>query len=489
MFKRIRENFSIRRSRRRTQDQQDDDIAAEEQLGGDDDDISFEASVKEEASKYVNGSEDYDLSVEGDDLNALRSDSDPDQDLLLKEEDFRPELEVPEWNDSKYFLPVNESNLASVGRNLSMLGSFKKQIDSECIEEIPNDMTPLLLKKLERDKTSQQHQYNDEQEPFVLEKSHVGVFAYLTFHWFVPLLKLGNSKEQLDPKDLDAIPLPPSCRTDHVSNAFETYWNQEKHKAKTSHITGKTYEPSIAKCLFRAYGKDYLKAGFFKLFHDMNVFVGPIVLHGLIQFLRDPNAPLRQGLALTATVTISQTIMSFCLRHYFFKCYLCGLRMRTAIVVAVYKKALLLSSAERQRRTVGEIVNFMTIDAQRIQDLSTYLHALWYSFIQIGLAIYFLWQQLGSSCLGGLAVICIMIPVNKLIAAWMGRLQRKLMTSRDLRVDVNNEVLGSMKVIKLQAWEGSFQKRILDLRKIELKQLYHYVMANSISIMMVRSWY
>jgi ATP-binding cassette subfamily C (CFTR/MRP) protein 1 len=163
--------------------------------------------------------------------------------------------------------------------------------------------------------------------------------------------------------------------------------------------------------------------------------------------------------------------------------------MRTAIVVAVYKKALLLSSAERQRRTVGEIVNFMTIDAQRIQDLSTYLHALWYSFIQIGLAIYFLWQQLGSSCLGGLAVICIMIPVNKLIAAWMGRLQRKLMRSRDLRVDVNNEVLGSMKVIKLQAWEGSFQKRILDLRKIELKQLYHYVMANSISIMMVRSWY
>jgi ATP-binding cassette subfamily C (CFTR/MRP) protein 1 len=63
------------------------------------------------------------------------------------------------------------------------------------------------------------------------------------------------------------------------------------------------------------------------------------------------------------------------------------------------------------------------------------------------------------------------------------------MTSRDLRADINNEVLGSMKVIKLQAWEGSFQKRILDLRKIELKQLFYYVMANSISITMVRSWH
>ena len=68
----------------------------------------------------------------------------------------------------------------------------------------------------------------------------------------------------------------------------------------------------------------------------------------------------------------------------------------------------------------------------------------------------------------------------------MGMLQKKLMKSRDLRVDINNEVLGNMKVIKLQAWEGSFQKRILALRNIELNQLYYYVMANSFSIMMVR---
>jgi ATP-binding cassette subfamily C (CFTR/MRP) protein 1 len=65
--------------------------------------------------------------------------------------------------------------------------------------------------------------------------------------------------------------------------------------------------------------------------------------------------------------------------------------MRTAIVVMVYKKALVLSSEERERRKTGEIVNLMTVDAQRIQDLTTYLHAIWYSFLQISLSIYFLW--------------------------------------------------------------------------------------------------
>ncbi len=343
-------------------------------------------------------------------------------------------------------------------------------------------------------------------ETYNFETSHTDFFTALTFNWISPLLSLGNSKDQLNPEDLHSLPLPPSCQTLRTSSLFEYYWEGELqyaehsnrfHKSKAAKTSSSRYsyrssktskykkkEPSIGRSLAMAYGTDFLKAGILKFIHDANVFVGPIVLHGLIEFLRDKNAPLSRGLYLTLAVTASQTIMSFCLRHYFFKCYLTGLRMRTAIVVSVYKKSLVLSTTERQRRTVGEIVNLMTVDAQRIQDLTTYLHAIWYSFFQIGMSIYFLWKQLGPSCLGGVAIILIMVPVNKIIAAWMGRLQKRLMVSRDERLNVNNEVLSSMKVIKLQAWEESFQKRILALRELELRQLLNYVLANAFSIMM-----
>lgn len=327
----------------------------------------------------------------------------------------------------------------------------------------------------------------DTDTTFTLEKSSQSAFSALTFQWIVPLLKRGNEKDQLNPDDLTTIPLPPSCTTKTVVEIFEECWNDELDRMKKScdSTTSKPYEASLSWCLVRAFIKDFIKAGFLKLIHDLNVFVGPIVLHGLIQFLRSPaSEAIQHGLMLTAAVTVSQTIMSFCLRHYFFKCYLTGLRMRTAIVIAIYKKALLLSSGERQGRTVGEIVNLMTIDAQRIQDITTYGHAIWYSFVQIGLAIYFLWQQLGPSCLGGVAVILVMVPLNKAVAGWMGRLQEKLMAARDHRVDVNSEVLSSMKVIKLQAWEDSFKKRILALRDLELKRLMHYVLANAFSIML-----
>ncbi len=66
----------------------------------------------------------------------------------------------------------------------------------------------------------------------------------------------------------------------------------------------------------------------------------------------------------------------------------------------------------------------------------------------------------------------------------MGRLQKGVMVSKDGRVDVNSEVLGAMKVVKLQAWETPFIDRITNLRENELKHLLKYIIAQSLSIML-----
>lgn len=298
-----------------------------------------------------------------------------------------------------------------------------------------------------------------------------GLWNRLVFKWFTVILDVGNAKKKLDQEDLALIPLPDDCKTRVIESTFEEYWAQELQTAN----------PSLVRALWKSFGADFFKAGCLKLVHDLCVFVGPQVLHAMIVFLRDPNAPLWHGFALTAAVTISQLAMSLCLRHYFFKCYATGLRIRTAVVTVVYRKALLLSASERQQRTLGEITNLMSIDSQRLQDLTNYLHAIWYSPLQIGLALYFLWGQLGPSSLGGVLVIMIMIPVTKWVSKWMAGMQRSLMKARDRRTELNSEVLAGMKVIKFQAWEESFERRILGLRQEELGQLFHYYVGSAFS--------
>lgn len=212
--------------------------------------------------------------------------------------------------------------------------------------------------------------------------------------------------------------------------------------------------------------------------------------------------------------------------------------MRTAVVVAIYRKSLVLSLRERHAHGgAGEIANLVGIDAQRIQDLMTYLHAVWYSFFQIGLAMYFLWGQVGfvivlfflvpvrrsrdtqpffvgavffpfsfvrlknphsqlflfapcqvgASCLAGVVVIIIMIPLTKFIASWLGRVQKRLMKARDDRVALNNEILGAMRVIKIQAWEENFRSKLMELRDHELSRLRHYFVAGALSVTMYGS--
>lgn len=77
-----------------------------------------------------------------------------------------------------------------------------------------------------------------------------------------------------------------------------------------------------------------------------------------------------------------------------------------------------------------------------------------------------------------------MIPVTKGVASWMGVLQKRLMTAKDRRVELNGEVLAGMKVIKFQAWEEPFQERILQLRDIELGHLFRYYIGTSFSRML-----
>ena len=85
-------------------------------------------------------------------------------------------------------------------------------------------------------------------------------------------------------------------------------------------------------------------------------------------------------------------------------------------------QALTMSNEARKDVTVGEIVNIMSVDAQRLQDVAGYLWMIWSSPLQIVIAVYMLWDIVGPSVLAGLAVMILLIPINGVLAT----IQRKL---------------------------------------------------------------
>ncbi|OQR87169.1 ATP-binding Cassette (ABC) Superfamily [Thraustotheca clavata] len=295
-----------------------------------------------------------------------------------------------------------------------------------------------------------------------------GCYSSLFFSWLTPLLNLGNQRP-LEFSDL--YQLNKIDRANHISNAFQKYWAFELKNEK----------PRLWRAMAKAFGWPFAYAGFLKLIHDSLQFVGPIVIKLIITFLSNPDADLRIGLLYALAIFVSGVVQSFALRQYFFYCFETGLRLRSAVVTAVYQKSLVLSAGAKSKKSTGEITNLMSIDAQRLQDITSYSHAIWYAFFQIIVASYLLYLQLGVAFVAGVIVILLLIPTTALISKLMQTLQDKLMKIKDERVKVTYEVLSGIKVIKLQAWENSFTSRVMEFRTQELNRLRKYIYADSFS--------
>ena len=91
--------------------------------------------------------------------------------------------------------------------------------------------------------------------------------------------------------------------------------------------------------------------------------------------------------------------------------------------------------------------------------------------MQVGLAIYFLYLEIGPSVFSGLALLLFMLPLNAVVWNRMEKAQVAQMREKDERVRVITEILAGIKVLKLYAWEGSFTHKIDGLRAKEIRHL------------------
>ncbi|KAM6263588.1 ATP-binding cassette sub-family C member 2 isoform 2-T2 [Spheniscus humboldti] len=238
----------------------------------------------------------------------------------------------------------------------------------------------------------------------------------------------------------------------------------------------------LVKTLCKTFWQNLLLSVAFKLVHDGLVFVSPQLLKLLITFVSDEESFAWQGYLYTILLFLTALIQSLCLQQYFSLCFQLGINVRASLIAAIYKKALTMSSATRKEFTVGETVNLMSADAQRFMDMANFVHQLWSSPLQIILSIVFLWGELGPSVLAGIAVMVLLIPINGFLVAKAKTIQVRNMKNKDERMKIMGEILNGIKILKLFAWEPSFEKRVNEIRARELTDLMNFSYLQSISV-------
>ena len=82
-----------------------------------------------------------------------------------------------------------------------------------------------------------------------------------------------------------------------------------------------------------------------------------------------------------------------------------------------------MCASARKDATIGEIVNLMAVDSMKYNELLHYINMVWVFPVQVGVALYFLFDLLGPSALAGLAVFALKAPLNFLVGRIIKRLQ------------------------------------------------------------------
>lgn len=89
-----------------------------------------------------------------------------------------------------------------------------------------------------------------------------------------------------------------------------------------------------------------------------------------------------------------------------------GVRLRGFLVATIYQKSLTLSNKSRRGSTIGEIINFVAVDVERIKLFSWYMHDLWMVPMQVSLALVILYARLGPASFATLAATTALILFN-----------------------------------------------------------------------------
>jgi len=284
-----------------------------------------------------------------------------------------------------------------------------------------------------------------------------GFLSRLSFWWLNPLMKKGR-KKILEDEDI-----PRLRDADGAENCYSLFLEQLNKQKRA--------KPSILKAIILCHWKEIFLTGCLALLKVLTVSAGPLLLNSFILVGEGKKSFKYEGHLLAISFFFLKGIESISQRQWFFRSRLIGLKVRSLLIAAIYKKQLRLTNSARLKHSGGEIMNYVTVDAYRIGEFPFWFHQIWTTGLQLCLALVILFHAVGLATVAALVVIILTVLCNIPIAKIQHKFQSKLMVVQDERLKTISEALVNMKVLKLYAWETHFKNVIENLRKVEHKWL------------------
>ncbi|XP_047611777.1 ATP-binding cassette sub-family C member 4-like [Phacochoerus africanus] len=293
------------------------------------------------------------------------------------------------------------------------------------------------------------------------------VCSSLFFWWLTPLLRVGY-KRRLEEDDMYSV--LPEDRSARLGEELRGYWDRESSRAEKD-----AREPSLTKAIIKCYWKPYLVLGVFTFLEEGTRIVQPVLLGKIISYLEyyDPSDSAAFHEALAYAAGLSVCVLTWAVLHhlYFYHIQRVGMRLRVAVCHMIYRKALRLSNSATRETSTGQIVNLLSNDVNRFDQVMMFLHFLWVGPLQAVAVTALLWMEVGISCLAGMAVLILLLLLQSCMGKSFSSLRSETAAYTDDRIRTVSEVITGIRTVKMYTWEKSLADLIARLRRKEVSKI------------------
>ncbi|XP_056268746.1 ATP-binding cassette sub-family C member 12-like [Pseudoliparis swirei] len=289
---------------------------------------------------------------------------------------------------------------------------------------------------------------------------NAGFFSFATFAWMTPMM-WAFFRNKLDMSSLNLSPLDVS---DSSGERLHRLWEEEVAKLGLE-------KASVTRVVFRFQRTRLILSIIVGVIAMVAAFLGPAVLvYGILNYAVEPEkSTVAYGVGLSIALFVSEVSKAFMISLLWALNLRTAVRLKGAYSSMAFQK--IISLRLHTGISMGEMIGVLTNDGQKLFEAVLFGSFVVSCPVILIVCIVYSCYILGYTALTAVSVYLIFIPIQLGLAKLINTYRWKTILITDSRVRTMNEILNSVKLIKMYAWEDSFEKKIADFRKNERKEL------------------
>lgn len=294
-----------------------------------------------------------------------------------------------------------------------------------------------------------------------------------TYAYMSSILTKGSKQKKNDVKENrlsqeDLFQVPQNMQASLLADRFRIYHQQTSNETRK---VGKNKR--LFRTLWRLAAPTFIPAGFCQLVTAICQVSLPLLVREVLRVLEDnpQQSAFKEGMPFAVAIFLCTLINSFANHRHRHLAVKSGVAMRAGTVAILYDHVLRLSPRGKRGLTTGEVTNLIATDTQKLYEVSQEGHLLWALPLSIALVTLALYFVIGPTCLVGVAVLILCVPLASRVTSSMLRIRHKRVKMTDKRVNIVGGMLQGIKVTKLNGYEENYQRRVEEARHQELLYL------------------